>query len=217
MASLSEATVREGSWAGDLFAAARTGRLSLPEAMGALSAYIIPSLDTTILAKGALLHNLARNPDQFEHLRANPGLIGSAVIESVRRDAVIRWFARVAAADYEAGDVCIPKGERVMLLYGSANRDERRYLDPDRFDVTRDARDQLAWGAGAHMCAGLHLARLEMEVLLEALVEADVELIAGEGVMGANRGLYGFAQLPLRLDPVARTAGRARATTTQEA
>ena len=87
-----------------------------------------------------------------------------------------------------------------MLLYGSANRDERRYADPDRFDVTRDARDHLAWGTGPHMCAGMHLARIEMEVLLEALVEANVTLEAGQPEMGANRGLYGFTKLPLRIE-----------------
>ena len=122
------------------------------------------------------------------------------MLEGVRRNAVIRWFSRVAAQDYKVEDVTIPVGARVMLLYGSANRDERRYADPDRFDITRDARDQLAWGAGAHMCAGLHLARLEMEVLVEALVEADVALTAGSPVMGTNRGLFGYAELPYRVD-----------------
>ena len=78
----------------------------------------------------------------------------------------------MAAEDYEIDGLVIPKGARVMLLYGCANRDERRYEAPDRFNITRDARDQLSWGAGAHMCAGMHLARLEMEVLLEALLEA---------------------------------------------
>ena len=200
MAGLSEETVRDGSWAGELFAAARSGRLSHQEAMAALSAYIVPSLDTTILAKGHLLHDLASNPDHWERIKAGPGLIPSAVLEGVRRNAVIRWFSRVAAQDYVVEGIAIPRGARVMLLYGSANRDERRYPDPDRFDVTRDARDQLAWGAGAHMCAGLHLARLEMEVMVEALADADARLTAGEPIMGDNRGLYGFAGLPFRID-----------------
>jgi cytochrome P450 len=200
MRGLSEETVRDGSWAGELFAAARSGRLSLPEAMAAISAYVIPSLDTTILAKGHLLEDLATHPDQWALLKSRPELIPGAVLEGVRRNAVVRWFARVAVEDHEIDGVTIPKGARLMLLYGCANRDERRYPDPDRFDITRDARDHLAWGSGAHMCAGMHLARLEMEVLLEALVEADAKLWAGPPVRGVNAGLFGFTQLPYRLD-----------------
>lgn len=200
MSTLSADTVGDGSWAGELFAAAAAGRLSQPEAMGAISAYIIPSLDTTILAKAHLLFNLARDPEQWAQVRSRPELVPSAVLEGLRRDAPIRWFSRVAAEDYAVDGATVPKGERVMLLYGCANRDERRYAEPDRFDVTRDARDHLAWGTGAHMCAGMHLARLELEVMLEALVEAGVTLEAGEPTMGVNRGLYGFTALPLRID-----------------
>ena len=167
--------------------------------MAAISAYVIPSLDTTILAKGHLLANLARNPDQWALLRERPELIPAAVLEGVRRDSVLRWFSRVAARDYEVGGATVPQGARVMLLYGCANRDERHYDDPDRFDVTRDARDHLAWGTGPHMCAGMHLARIEMEVLLEALVEAGVTLEAGEPEIGTNRGLYGFTSLSFRI------------------
>jgi cytochrome P450 len=202
MAGLSEETVRNGSWAGELFAAARSGRLSQAEAMAAISAYVIPSLDTTILAKGHLLHNLAKYPDQWALLLERPELILAAVLEGVRRDSVIRWFSRVAAADYELDGYVLPQGARVMLLYGCANRDERRYSQPDRFDLTRDASDHLAWGTGPHMCAGMHLARIEMEVLLETLVETRVTLLAGKPTPGANQGLFGFTELPYRIDAI---------------
>lgn len=199
MSTLEEHELRDGSWAAELFAAADNGRLSRAEAVAAISAYVIPSLDTTILAKGHLLNNLATNPSQWNLLRTRAELIPAAVLEGVRHSAVIRWFGRVAMADYDIGSHAIPRGARVMLLYGSANRDERRYDDPDRFAVTRDARDHLAWGTGPHMCAGMHLARIEMEVLLEALVEADVELVAGTATVGVNRGLFGFEALPFEL------------------
>ncbi|HWF01390.1 MAG TPA: cytochrome P450 [Caulobacteraceae bacterium] len=208
MAGLSPETVRSGSWAGDLFKSVETGRLSMVEAMAAMSAYIIPSLDTTLLAKGHLLYDLATNPEQWSRLRRRPEMIPAAVLESVRRNAVIRWFARVAADDYEVDGVVVPKGARVMLLYGSANRDERHYRDPDRFEIDRDARDQLCWGLGAHMCAGMHLARLEMEVMVEALAEANVALRAGEPTMGVNRGLYGYARLPLSIEPASGAPAR---------
>jgi cytochrome P450 len=118
----------------------------------------------------------------------------------VRHSSVLRWFSRVAVADYAVEDMVIPQGARVMLLYGCANRDERRYADPDSFDITRDSRDHLAWGTGPHMCAGMNLARLEMEVLVEALVEQGVTLTLGESEMGSNAGLYGHTSLMLRLD-----------------
>jgi cytochrome P450 len=152
ISTLSRDTVRDGSWAAELFAAVRNGRLSMVEALGAISAYVIPSLDTTILAKGHLLNNLASDPVAWRLLRERPDLVPSAVLEGVRRDSVIRWFGRVAQQDYAVEDIVIPKGARVMILYGSANRDERRFVDPDRFDITRDARDHLAWGTGrAHV------------------------------------------------------------------
>jgi cytochrome P450 len=199
MAGLNADTVRPGSWSGDLFKSAATGYLSPVEALAAVSAYVIPSLDTTILAIGHLLNNLARHSDQWSTLKSRPELIPQAVLEGVRHDSVIRWFSRIAVEDYAVEGFTVPKGSRVMLLYGCANRDERRYADPDRFDITRDARDHLAWGTGAHLCAGMHLARMEMEVLLESLVETDATLEAGEATLGANRGLFGFSALPFRL------------------
>ena len=200
LAGLTEEDVASGSWAASLFAAVREGKLAPHEAMGAISAYVIPSLDTTILAKGHLLYNLASYPEQWQLLRERPDLIPSAVLENLRHSAPLRWFSRVAAVDYPIGDAVIPAGARVMLLFGCANRDERRYLRPDFFDVTRDARDHLAWGTGVHMCAGMHLARIEMEVLLEALVESNLALSVGNLEFGTNAGLYGHATLTYRLD-----------------
>lgn len=199
MASMNASKVRQGSWAFELFSAVERGRLSESEAGAALSAYVFPSLDTTILAKGLLLHNLASNPDQWAMLCNRPELIPSAVLEGLRHSAVVRWFARVAVQETEIGGAVVPKGARIMLIYGSANRDERRYENPDRFDLTRDARDHLTFGTGPHMCAGMHLARIEMEVLLEALVECRFELWSGVPTMGVNRGLYGYTALPYKL------------------
>lgn len=199
LAKLDRTRVREGSWAHTLLEAAATGRLSEQEARGALSAYVLPSLDTTILAKGHLLRNLAEAPEQWRRLKQDPSLIPGAVLEGVRHSSVLRWFSRLARADYRVGGQVIPEGARVMLIYGSANRDERQFADPDAFDITRDARSHLAWGSGPHMCAGMHLARIEMEVMLEALVECCAALEAGEPEIHANRGLYGFAKLPFEL------------------
>ncbi|EJL30817.1 cytochrome P450 [Caulobacter sp. AP07] len=199
MLDVDPADLGQGSWAAYLFEAAQAGKLSLEEARGALSGFIIPSLDTTIYAQGNLLYNLGAHRDQWDALKRNPDLIGNAVVESVRHSAVVRWFSRVAAKDYAVGEVIVPEGARVMLMYGSANRDERRYAEPDRFDVTRSATDQLGWGTGPHMCAGMHLAKMEMEVLLEVLVEQVDWIEVGAPTIGVSQGLYGYDALPLRL------------------
>lgn len=197
--SVNPARLRPGSWADQLVQAAGAGKLKLEEARAALSGLVIPSLDTTIYAKGNLLYNLGRNPDQWALLRSRPEMISSAVLEGVRYSAVVRWFARVAATDYISGGVQIPQGARVMLMYGSANRDPQHYPDPDRFDITRNPVDQLGWGTGPHICVGMHLARLEMEVMLEALVSRVKRIEVGVPILGANRGLYGFDSLPMRM------------------
>lgn len=192
-------SLRSGSWAAGLFTAVENGDLDLQDARAALAGLVFPSLDTTINAKGSLLYNLAMNPAQWQQLREDPRLIPSAVQENMRFSPAIRWFSRVASEDYLDADVRIPAGARVMLLYGSANRDERHYRNADQFDVTRNPTDHLGFGAGPHMCAGASLAKLEMEVMLEALVERVSEIQVGTPVPGSNRGLYGFQSLPLQL------------------
>ncbi len=86
----------------------------------------------------------------------------AAVLESVRLGSPIRGFTRVAMRDMAIGDAVLPKGSRAILLYGAANHDERHYADPEKFDLDHNPRDQLGWGYGPHLCAGMHLAKMEM-------------------------------------------------------
>ncbi|MEL7027907.1 MAG: hypothetical protein AAGL49_01575, partial [Pseudomonadota bacterium] len=146
MATVAPKDLKEGSWSDALFKCAERGELSEPEARAALAAYILPSLDTTIYAKANLLLNLGENLDQWRKLKSNPDLVKSAVLEGVRHSAIVRWFSRYAESDYSQGEVSLPQGARVALLFGSANRDERHYEDPDAFLVDRNPRDQLGWG-----------------------------------------------------------------------
>lgn len=189
----------EGSWTQSLFRGLEAGKLTLGEARAAMGSLVFPSLDTTIYASANLLYNLGINESQWRLVKSEPGLIPGAVIESVRHSAVVRWFSRVAIDGYQVSGVAIPAGARVMLIYGSANRDERHFPDPDRFDVMRNPTDQLGWGTGPHMCAGMHLAKLEMEVLTEALVANVAKIEVGDPVVGTNQGLYGYVSLPMRL------------------
>ena len=181
-----------GGWAARLFSAADAGRLDPEDVPGLLIDYIAPSLDTTILATGHLLFLLGSHPDQWELVRRDPALVPAAVHEALRFESPVRAFTRFAEKPYQDDGLSIAAGDRVLLLFGSANRDERRYAEPDRFDVTRDARDHLGFGHGVHRCAGGHLAQLELEALLRALVTRVRHIEVGEPVALLNNVLRGY-------------------------
>jgi cytochrome P450 len=117
-------------------------------------------------ATAALLHH----PDQLARVAADPSLVPGLVEEAVRFDSPVQLVFREALADAEIAGVRIPAGRIVVPLIGSANRDERRFPDPDRFDVTRNPQGHVGFGFGKHFCLGASLARLEAKVALEALV-----------------------------------------------
>lgn len=94
-------------------------------------------------------------------------------------------------------DQVIPAGSRVLLLYGSANRDERKWDDPERFDVSRDNRDHLGFGFGAHICVGMHLARLEITALMKAFAKRVSRFELGEPERAMSNILRGFDRLPV--------------------
>jgi len=191
-------TVVPGGWASRLFEAADRKELSLQEAKSMVIDYVAPALDTTILATGHMLWRLAITQGAYEKVRSDPGLIPSVVNEAVRLASPIRGFTRYASEDYPLETVLIPSGSRVLILYASANREERRYPDPDLFDVNRNPRDHVGWGHGPHSCVGMHLARLEMEVLLKALVDRVETIEVGAPELAWNNVLQGFKTLPTR-------------------
>ena len=157
-------------------------------------------MSTTILGAGSILYQLGVNPEQFAKVRHDRSLIPGAVHEALRIGAPIRAFTRLANADYHAGDVFIPAGDRVVILYAAANHDERHYADPGVFDIERDARDHLSFGYGAHRCAGAHLAQLEMECLLVAMARKVTTIEVGDPTPFASNMLSGFASFPASFD-----------------
>ncbi len=122
----------------------------------------------TVIARSIL--ELAGRPDQWAFLKDGAD-ITTAVEEFIRWVSPIHNMCRVANEDYELGGVTIKKGQQVVLMYGSANRDSAHFVDPDRFDVTRKPNDHIAFGLGTHFCLGAGLARLEIRVFFEEFVE----------------------------------------------
>jgi len=114
---------------------------------------------------------LGEHPDQRRQVAADPSLIPSTVEETLRFEPTGPHLARYVARDVEYYGTTVPAGSAILLLVGSANRDGRRYDDPDRFDVHRDNSQHLTFGYGLHFCLGASLARLEGRVALDEVLK----------------------------------------------
>lgn len=122
----------------------------------------------TMLSSGLL--ELIRHPDQLDRLRANRALIPSAVEEILRYANPLHYFRRTATEDTEISGQPIAKGDKLAMMYTSANRDEAVFVEPDRFDITRAPNPHLSFGIAEHFCLGVHLARLEGRVFFDELL-----------------------------------------------
>jgi beta-dihydromenaquinone-9 omega-hydroxylase len=180
------------------------GRLSENELFWFGFMLLVAGNETTTSLLGTMLLSFARHPEEWEKLRRDPGLVPSAVEEALRHTAPIQGLYRTAVRDYRVGPATIPAGGRLLLMYGAAGRDPRKYPEPDEFRVERNPTDHLSFGSGIHFCLGAHLARLEATIVLRELVERveSIEL-AGPPEWNPNPSLRGLASLPLRLAPSA--------------
>ena len=131
---------------------------------------LVAGNETTTNLLGNAVDALLAHPDQLARVSADPRLVPGLVEETLRYDGPVQFLTRRTTRELELYGQRIPPQASVVALLGSANRDERRFADPDRFDVGRDARGHVAFGFGAHFCLGASLARLEAKAALEALV-----------------------------------------------
>jgi cytochrome P450 len=139
--------------------------------MGMCNLMVDAGTSTTAGLISTALALLAEHPDQRAHLAEHPDRIPDAIEEILRYDAPVQYLARQTTLDVDLHGVTIPAHSRLVLLYGSANRDGRRFESPDVLDVTREPKRHLAFGEGIHFCIGAPLARLEARVLLEQLLQ----------------------------------------------
>jgi len=192
--------VKPGGFAHAIHEAAERGDIKPESVVPLMAGYSIPGTDTTLGIIGNAIALFAQHPDQWDLVRQNPDeLLRPSLVEVLRMDAPVQWFARVLYRDWETDGVTIPEGSRVMLLFGSANRDERHYPDPDRFDVTRDPMDHVSFGGGVHGCPGQHLAQLQANRLLRAFIDRGVTRfeITGETRRSLNNTTRAFFNLPV--------------------
>jgi 4-methoxybenzoate monooxygenase (O-demethylating) len=183
----------------EMYKAADRGEITADEATLLVGILLSAAADTTVMTMATAIQAFCEFPAQYALLRSDPSLVRSAFDESLRWDSPSRMAGRIAMRDVEIDGVVIPKGERCGLMFAAANRDPRKWKDPERFDIRRDHRAHLGWGYGVHACVGRVLALLEADALLGAIAR-NIERFeaAGPPAPWMTTIGHGPAKLPVR-------------------
>jgi cytochrome P450 len=199
MANATRETLAENSMGAAVYEAVDAGYVPADAAPWLVMTYVTAGIDTTVHAIGHAIWLLAAYRDQWDALRADPSLVPGAFREVLRYESPVQVFGRTATVDWTVDDVMVPAGARLAVLFGCANRDERKWKDPDQFDIRRHNFDHLGFGYGLHACAGQALARIEGEAILRALINNVTHIEAGQPVRHYNNVLRGLESLPVRV------------------
>lgn len=192
--------LRAGSWGADLVEIANQGTVSRQLLPALIGDYLVPSLDTTVSALSSAMLLLGRHPEQWRAIREDHSLIPNALNEVIRYETPIRALSRVVTRDRELDGTVLPAGSRALMLYASANRDERHWDSPEEFDVRRaNANSHVGFGHGIHGCVGQGLARLEGHALLTALAKKVKAIEVGEPEYRVHNTIRAISSLPATL------------------
>ncbi|BBC31048.1 Cytochrome [Streptomyces graminofaciens] len=187
-----------------IWAAADRGDLTREQAPLVVRSLLTAGVDTTVHGLAACLYAFATHPEQWQRLRQRPELTRVAFDEAVRWQSPVQTFFRTATTDVKIADAVIPEGTKILMFLGAANRDPACWTDPDRFDLTRDPSGHVGFGMGIHQCVGQHVARLEAEALLTALVRRIEHIeLTGPPIRHVNNTLRAWTSLPVRVRPAA--------------
>ncbi|MDN4474741.1 cytochrome P450 [Demequina sp. SYSU T00192] len=189
----------------EVWEAADRGDITPAQAPLMVRSLLTAGVDTTVTGIAAVLHAVATTPGAWRRLRERPDLLPRAFEEAVRLQSPVQTFFRTTRVPTTIAGVTLEPDRKVLMFLGAANRDPRRWADPDAFDLDRDPSGHVGFGMGLHQCVGQHVARLEATAVLGALLER-VEAIEPDGPVRhhPNNTLRGFESLPVRVVP-ART------------
>jgi 4-methoxybenzoate monooxygenase (O-demethylating) len=187
-----------------IYAGVDAGEVTEDEAALLVRSFLSAGLDTTVSAIALGVLDFVQHPDQWRELRQDPSLARNAFEEVVRLEAPVMNFFRTTAEATELAGTYLPANAKVMVSFAGANRDPRRWEDPDRFDIRRKTAGHMGFGVGVHNCVGQVIARMEGEALLRALAaRVGSWHLAGEPQPRLNNTLRGLATLPVAAEPAA--------------
>jgi cytochrome P450 len=191
---------------GDLVAAEIDGEKLTDEAIISFLRLLLPAgLETTYRSSGNLLQLLLTHPDQLEALQRDRDLIPAAIEEGIRYETPLVLVARNTTRDVEMHGMTIPEGAQVNVCMGSANRDDKRWENPNVFDIRRPRRAHISFAGGIHSCLGMHLARVETKAMLNSLFDrvTDLQLLQDDDTKIVGMPFRSPKHLPVTFRPVA--------------
>jgi len=188
--------LRPGGFGMQIWAVADTGKISEEWAGLLVRSLLTAGVDTTVNGISAAIYGLATHPEQWQLLRDNPSLAASAFEEAIRWQSPVQTFFRTTMREVEIAAIRIPAGEKILLFLGAANRDPRRWTNPDNFDIKRNATGHVGFGMGIHRCIGQTVARVEAEILLKVLARRVERIeLTGQPLYRPNNTLHAWTSL----------------------
>ena len=183
-----------------IWTASDRGDITAEQAPLVVRSLLSAGVDTTVHGLSAVLYAIATNPRQWQRLRKQPSLARVAFDEAVRWESPVQTFFRTATTQVRVNDHVVPEGKKILMFLAAANRDPRRWNNPDHFDLSRDPSGHVGFGMGIHQCVGQHIARLEAEALLTALARRvrTIEL-AGPTKRHHNNTLRAWESMPVHV------------------
>jgi 4-methoxybenzoate monooxygenase (O-demethylating) len=199
-ASCRREALHPGGVGAQIYASVDAGKITDQEAALLVRSLLSAGLVTMANTLVAALFAFGTYPDQWQLLREDRSLVPSAFEEVLRWESPVQTFFRTTTREVDVAGAHIPAGEKVLLFLGAANRDPRRWNDPDRFDITRNATGHVGLGVGIHQCVGQTVARLEGGLLLTALAQRVERIeLAGQPQRRLNNTLRAWHHLPVKV------------------